>query len=141
MSEEPEYKFLTDSAATAIFNAEPYEDAQLVVYVTRGLSMMIASPARWNDDDEDHDLIMINRFGQACAVTALVMPEFVAEVQAVVDAAKNLTKLMEVLDNDPVRREQPEPDGESARRMAVAKKDREAYGLQDRDAPRPPRPA
>lgn len=136
-------KQLSEGAADAIFHADDYEDDRFVIYVTRGLTLMVASPAMWNDDDEDHDLVAINRFGVASACTALVMEEFVAEVQAVVDASRALDRLIEEREQqrDVVRREQPEPDGESARRMAVAKKDREAYGLQDRDAPRPPRPA
>ena len=131
-------KHLTEGAADAIFHADDYEDDRLVVYVTRGLTLMVASPHMWNDDDEDHDLVAVNRFGVASACTALVMEEFVAEVQAVVDASRALDRLIEERKNerDVVRREQPEPDSESARRVAVAKKDREAYGLPDRDAPR-----
>jgi len=72
---------------TAIINRKPHNGDQLVSYITKGGTYVIASAGRWNDNGLPRDLAAIGRFGDVVALTPTAAPEFLAALRHVVAAS------------------------------------------------------
>lgn len=60
----------------------------LTSYITKGGTYVIASRGKTNDDGKPRDLVTVTRDGRALAMTPLVNPQLVAEVQAALDVSR-----------------------------------------------------
>ncbi len=69
---------------------ETFESNFFTCYWTRGNTYIIASPAKWNDDDEIHDIIAIGRRGEVTALVVTANPDLVEQISQAVTAAKSM---------------------------------------------------
>lgn len=89
MAAEKAASILGESVTAAIYHRREYKPkrGQLITYITKGGTYIIASHPAWNDGGVPRDLAAIGRFGDVVQLSPTAAPEFIDAVRVTAAAS------------------------------------------------------